>query len=575
MRRLKLVLACAVYIVIILAWGFCLFAPFAHAQTDNTVYVKQFTGPDIGTKTTNAQNACNANTAITCIVIFDPTLSQWPVGTMPAKCSQCVWLDYRSPMNLANMTYVGNWSSLSNYALADVVLYNGVAYLNIAPVTSVTPIPTFIQANSTILTAGSSPATVAYSQNVTAGNLLVVFAGSTGNAASITVNDSLGTVYTKAISQTGNGNNIAAYYGVTPASGADSVTVSGWGTWPAVQVQEWTGITNQLAGTPTQSANGGGTASGAVSLSMTTTAPALMLWNVMSNHQSSPFSITAGGFTQTFASTHEGMWTLSQTVSTATTQSGSVNLGSYNNDAAASVMLAFQEGVNPPPVDVAHWIPLSSLAYNFSSTQPAAQANYQNAVIQTQGQQVSVEIPYASTSGFGLLECGSGVTCTNGVLSVATPSNLNSTTPAAQSGYQNATIQTSGSNVSVEIPYASASGFGLLECGSGVTCSSGVISVTAPAVATIHTAKKTSGTCTTGSSSYSSCPDVLTWSGGGFTGNPTVVQCTGIGGSDPRAYWQVTSYNATTVTFETITGGSQAVSFSEIDCEGTIAASGQ
>jgi hypothetical protein len=63
------------------------------AQTDNTVYVKTFSGATVGEMTTAAQAACNP--ALTCIVVFDPSLANFTQGTMPAPCATCVWEDYR------------------------------------------------------------------------------------------------------------------------------------------------------------------------------------------------------------------------------------------------------------------------------------------------------------------------------------------------------------------------------------------------------------------------------------------------------------------------------------------------
>ncbi len=67
-----------------------------HAQTDNTLYVKNFPGQTVGQKATAAQAACNANEAIPCIIVFDPTLATYAQGTMPEQCPQCIWQDYRS-----------------------------------------------------------------------------------------------------------------------------------------------------------------------------------------------------------------------------------------------------------------------------------------------------------------------------------------------------------------------------------------------------------------------------------------------------------------------------------------------
>jgi len=69
------------------------------AQTDNTVYVKNFAGATVGDMTTAAQAACNPS--LTCIVIFDPSLANLTQGTMPTPCATCIWEDYRVPATLS------------------------------------------------------------------------------------------------------------------------------------------------------------------------------------------------------------------------------------------------------------------------------------------------------------------------------------------------------------------------------------------------------------------------------------------------------------------------------------------
>jgi hypothetical protein len=66
------------------------------AQISNTVYVNTFPGSTVGDKTTNAQLTCSAAANLPCIVVFDPSLSAYPVGTMPAPCAQCIWQDHRA-----------------------------------------------------------------------------------------------------------------------------------------------------------------------------------------------------------------------------------------------------------------------------------------------------------------------------------------------------------------------------------------------------------------------------------------------------------------------------------------------
>lgn len=81
----------------------------ALAQTDNTFSVKAFPGLDVGAKTTAAQAACNANTLIPCVIVFDPSLAVYPAGVTPPKCAQCIWVDWRT----------GGMSGAASVVLAD------------------------------------------------------------------------------------------------------------------------------------------------------------------------------------------------------------------------------------------------------------------------------------------------------------------------------------------------------------------------------------------------------------------------------------------------------------------------
>lgn len=75
-----------------------MFPAFVVAQFDsNTLNAASFAGPDVGTKITNAQNQCVATSPVTCTIIIDSSLAALPQGTIPKKCSICVWIDYRGP----------------------------------------------------------------------------------------------------------------------------------------------------------------------------------------------------------------------------------------------------------------------------------------------------------------------------------------------------------------------------------------------------------------------------------------------------------------------------------------------
>jgi hypothetical protein len=72
----------------------------AQVQLNNAYRVWQFKGSTVGEKTVKAQEACSPDTDIPCLIVFDPVLAIFPAGTMPVKCEQCFWIDYRNPSAL-------------------------------------------------------------------------------------------------------------------------------------------------------------------------------------------------------------------------------------------------------------------------------------------------------------------------------------------------------------------------------------------------------------------------------------------------------------------------------------------
>lgn len=90
---------------------------------------------------------------------------------------------------------------------------------------------------------------------------------------------------------------------------------------------------------------------------------------------------------------------------------------------------------------------------------------------------------------------------------------------------------------------------------------------------TIKSVKQTS-LCTTGSSSYDSCTDTLTWPTGGFANTSYAYNCTGqdpnIGNSGEAAVLTVSSYTATTITVRTQTQRSVTAHFTEVSCTGIL-----
>lgn len=82
-------------LIVVVALG--VLASHAFAQRNNTYYVDQFPGATVGAKANAAQSECNVNTAIPCIIVFDPILSGFATGSLPAQCAQCTWVDWRTP----------------------------------------------------------------------------------------------------------------------------------------------------------------------------------------------------------------------------------------------------------------------------------------------------------------------------------------------------------------------------------------------------------------------------------------------------------------------------------------------
>ncbi len=70
-------------------------AAAACAQTDNTIYVRNFAGANVGAKVGAAQLTCAPATIVPCILVIDPSLAAWPSGTMPTLCSHCYLWDFR------------------------------------------------------------------------------------------------------------------------------------------------------------------------------------------------------------------------------------------------------------------------------------------------------------------------------------------------------------------------------------------------------------------------------------------------------------------------------------------------
>jgi hypothetical protein len=88
-----------------------LFGAPLHAQRTNTVYVDQMRGSTVAAKTINAQAQCLA--AVKCVLVFDPILGGYALGTMPSKGANEFWADY------AGITGVSDLGGTVSSGLAD------------------------------------------------------------------------------------------------------------------------------------------------------------------------------------------------------------------------------------------------------------------------------------------------------------------------------------------------------------------------------------------------------------------------------------------------------------------------
>lgn len=97
-------------------------AAAAFGQTDNTLYARNFPGPTVGVKVTNAQNACNSDTSQKCIIVIDASLSAFPDGTMPSRCSNCVWWDLRQGSDFPGLalTTTGSGAATLNNGVLNI-----------------------------------------------------------------------------------------------------------------------------------------------------------------------------------------------------------------------------------------------------------------------------------------------------------------------------------------------------------------------------------------------------------------------------------------------------------------------
>jgi hypothetical protein len=91
---------------------------FAHAQSDNTLHVKDFPGANVGAKVAAAQRSCSTNTTVPCTLVIDSSLAAAPAGTLPALCANCFVQDLRIG-GATNARYINGIPQADQFAGAD------------------------------------------------------------------------------------------------------------------------------------------------------------------------------------------------------------------------------------------------------------------------------------------------------------------------------------------------------------------------------------------------------------------------------------------------------------------------
>lgn len=198
-----------------------------------------------------------------------------------------------------------------------------------------------VQSNST---AGHS---VAFSSNVTSGNLLIVAFKTEGNITACTVSDTLGTSYTLAEMISGQSNNMAVYYGTAPSSGANTVTIgSAPNNFDQIAIMEANGASASVDAS-TSAYNG----SSPNTLSITTTQNDLIVGVIGGFHNSNTFSF-GGGFSFDSQSNGSDAIAIGNIYGASSTYTLSVTFTSGGADNSPIILVAFPSTLPPPSLHV-------------------------------------------------------------------------------------------------------------------------------------------------------------------------------------------------------------------------------
>lgn len=97
-------------------------------ERSNTYYVAQFPGPDVTTKTVNAQAQCSPNTSLICVIVLDSILAGWPQGVGAVPCANCIWVDYTAVTGSA-IAFVGPNISAGTVRIGGGNIFASAAFL--------------------------------------------------------------------------------------------------------------------------------------------------------------------------------------------------------------------------------------------------------------------------------------------------------------------------------------------------------------------------------------------------------------------------------------------------------------
>jgi hypothetical protein len=304
-----------------------------------------------------------------------------------------------------SMNYKGNWSGAALYAQGDVTLYGGEAWLCVSPVDE-SIVPGFVQA------AAAGGASVTFVASVTAGNLLIVFVAA--NGAAVTPTDTLGTTYTL-VDQSGGvgffGNLGSMYWGVAPASGANTVS-TGIGGASGVAIAEFRGTT---AIVDTHAAN-----INVASLSLTTAHPTMIIIG-RAEHPGNTDTYTGTGGVTIGVQRSDAFGGTIALGYVAEGSAGTYTPGLSGTSDHSQVMIAgaFLDGSVSPDQDTEHWLSLGTIQPSGPANQVVATPDGAagQAVVRTL---VSADLPVATTTQLGAVEPdGTSIGVAAGVISAA------------------------------------------------------------------------------------------------------------------------------------------------------------